>query len=217
VRIGLFFSAAILATCLVAGCPSIWNTSSQDYSSNPEELYKQAEDNFQKKNFDQAIDLLERVKSGFPDFGKTAEVYLKLGDVFYEEKAYEKATSRYLQFIELFPNHKEVPKAKFNIAMCYFNQIKGTDLDNRAVKLAADSFKAVTDLPDPGEWGKKAEEKLRECRQKLAAKELYKARTYISVSNYTAARMAAQRVLDEYSKLGYDEEAKDLIQGIKGK
>lgn len=144
-------------------------------------------------------------------------MYLKLGDVFFEEKAYEKAASRYLQFIELFPNHKEVPKAKFNVAMCYFNQIKGTDLDNRAVKLAADSFKAVTELPDAGEWGKKAEEKLKECRQKLAAKELYKARTYISVSNYTAARLAAQRVLDEYSKLGYDEEAKDLIQGIKGK
>lgn len=60
-RIGLFFLAAILATCLLAGCPSIWNMSSQDYSSNPEELYKQAEDNFQKKNFDRAIDLLERV------------------------------------------------------------------------------------------------------------------------------------------------------------
>ena len=65
--------------------------------------------------------------------------------------------------------------------------------------------------------GQKAEEKTRECERKLAEKELYKARSYISLGNYKAARLATQRVLDQYPKLGLDDEAKKLLERIKNK
>jgi hypothetical protein len=47
--------------------------------------------------------------------------------------------------------------------------------------------------------------------------ELYKARNYISTGQYKSARIAAQRVLDEYAKLGLDKEASDIIGKVKGK
>jgi hypothetical protein len=37
------------------------------------------------------------------------------------------------------------------------------------------------------------------------------------MGKYKAAKMSAQRVLDEYGKLGYDKDAEELINGIKEK
>jgi len=211
-----FFLFTFIAV-FAAGCPSLWKADMVEKDLGPDKLFQAAEEQFQKKQYSQAIDLYERLKSGHPDFKKMPEVYAKIADAFFDEKSYDKAIGRYQQFIDLYPGHKEVPRAKFNIGMCYFNQIKNTDLDNSVVRTATAEFKALSENSNAGEWAKKAEEKYNECRKKLAEKEMYKARTYLTVKNYQAARLAAKRVLDEYPKLGYDNDASDLIKSIKGK
>jgi outer membrane protein assembly factor BamD len=215
--LGIKLTAVLFSALLLAGCPSLWSSGAVEKASTPEELFQKAEENFRNKNYSQSIEVFERLKSAHPDFKKIPEVYLKLADASFNQGSYEKAASRYLQFVELYPAEKEVPRAKFQIAMCYFNQIKNMDLDSRAVKLALDSFKLVADDANAGEWGKKADEKVKECLKKLAEKEIYKAQTYLSVSNYTAARLAAKRVLEEFPKMGYDDKAQELIKKLKGK
>lgn len=207
----------LIAGVMLTACPSLWSTAAKDKTEDAEVLYKDAEAAFANKDYDKAIELYERIKSGHSDFEKTPEVYLKLAEAFYEKGAYEKAISRYLQFVELHPGHKDVPKAKFYAAMGYFQQIRAADLDNRIVHTAAEAFKALRDDPEAGEWAEKAGEKYNECLKKMAEKELYKARTYVSMGQYQAARISAKRVLDEYKEMGFDKEAEDLIKGIKGK
>lgn len=208
----------VLVTLQVAGCPSLFNLgAAREKAASAEEMYKEAEENFQKKSYSEAVDLYERLKSAYPDFKKIPEVHLQIAEAFFNEGSYEKAIGRYLQFAELYPNHKDIPRAKYQIAMSYFNQIKRADLDNRVVKQAADSFKVLSEDSGAGEWQKKAEEKYKECLKKLAEKEMYKAKTYMSMSKYPSARQAAQRVLDEFSKLGFDEDAKELLKKLKGK
>jgi len=213
------FSAVVLGlfALALAGCPSIWTVDRIDKGASADQLYKMAEDSFQQKDYTKAIEAYERLKSAYPDFKDIQQVYLKLGDAFFNAGEYDKAIARYHQFMELYPAHKEIPRAKYQIAMCSFKQIKNTDLDSRTVQKSADDFKALADDPDAGEWAKKAAEKNRECRQKLAEKELYKARTEISTGNYQAARLAAKRVLDQYPKLGYDDQANELIKKLKNK
>jgi outer membrane protein assembly factor BamD len=207
----------IVAALLCTACPPIWNTDVSGKSTGADELYKAAEADFQKKNYQQAIETYERLKSAYPDFRQIPEVYLKIADSFFDQGSYDKAVSRYLQFTELYPGHKEVPRAKYQVALAYFNQIKTTDLDSAVVQRAAKSFKTIMEDPNAEEYAKKAEEKYKECQKKLAEKEIYKASTYVNMGNYQAARLAAQRVLDEFPKTGFDEEAKQLIEKIKGK
>lgn len=206
-----------VAALACSGCPSIWNTETAGKAASADELFSAAEADFQKKNYPQAVETYERLKSAYPDFKKIPEVYLKIADSFFEQGQYEKAISRYLQFVELHPGHKELQRAKYQIALAHFNQIKNADLDSALAQRSEKAFKAIMDDPDAGEFAKKAEEKYKECLKKLAAKELYKARTYVGMGNYQAARMAAKRVLDEYPKLGFDEEANELIGSIKNK
>ncbi len=209
--------AAALILVLLAGCPALWTSETVVKNSTPEQLFKEGEELFKKKDYSGAINSFEQLKSAHPEFEKTPEVYLKIADALFENGAYDKAIMRYQTFAELYPLHKDIPKAKYQIALAYFNQIKNTDLDNSIIQAALDSFKAVSEDPKAGEWGKKAEEKLRICRKKLAEKEIYKAQTYISMRNYRAARVAAKRVLDEYPRLGFDTEANDLLKKIKDK
>ena len=214
----LSFILVTFIAVLAAGCPSLWKTDMVEKDPGPDKLFQAAEEHFQKKQYGQAVEVFERLKSGHPDFKKMPEVYLKIADSLYDEKSYDKAISRYQQFIDLYPGNTEVPRAKFNIGMAYFNQIKNADdLDNSVVQRATAEFKALSENSNAGEWAKKAEEKYNECRKKLAAKEMYKARTMLSMKNYQAARLAAKRVLDDYPKLGYDNDASELIKSIKGK
>ena len=54
----------------------------------------------------------QKLKSAFPDFKKMPEVYLKIADASFEQGEHDKAISRYMQFMELYPGHEEVPRAK---------------------------------------------------------------------------------------------------------
>jgi outer membrane protein assembly factor BamD len=218
VRRKLSFILVTFIAVLAAGCPSLWRTDVAEKDPGPDKLFQAAEEQFQKKQYGQAVEVYERLKSGYPDFKKMPEVYLKIADSLYDEKSYDKAIARYQQFIDLYPGNNEVPRAKFNIGMAYFNQIRNTvDVDNSVVQRATAEFKALAADSNAGEWAKKAEEKYNECRKKLAEKEMYKAHTMLTVGNYQAARLAAKRVLDEYPKLGFDNDASELIKSIKGK
>jgi len=209
--------AVFLTLLALAGCPSIWQTGTSVDNAPPEEMYRNAQNFFEKKDYTQAAEVLERLKSAHPDFSKKAEVHLKIADAFFNDRSFDKAISRYSQFVELFPTHKEVPRAKYQIALSYFEQIKPTDRDSAALQAATNAFKGLVDDPKAAEWAKKAEEKLQECRKMLASKEWYKAGVYEGNGQYKAARMAAQRVLDEYPKLGFDAQANELIKRLKDK
>jgi len=206
-----------LIVLLLAGCPALWTSETVVKNSTPEQLFREGEDLFQKKDYSEAIGVFDRLKSAHPQFEKTPDAYLKTADAMFQNGAYEKAIGRYQTFVDLYPLHKEVPRAKYQAALSYFNRIKNTDLDNSVVQAALQSFKTLSEDANAGEWAKKAEEKLKECRKKLAEKEIYKAQTYLRMGRYKSAQVAAKRVLDEYSKLGYDAEANDLLKKLKDK
>lgn len=207
----------LAAVLFLAGCPSIWQPTAPEESPSAETLFKKAEDQFAKKDYAGAIESYERLSSAYPEFDKMSQVHMRIADSYFNQKSYENATARYLQFLDLYPADKQVNRARFQIAMAYFNQIKGIDRDGRALDQATDAFKSLADNAEAGEWAKKAGEKYKECVGKLAERELYKAAGYISLGKYKAARLAAKRVLEKYSKSGRDAEAEALLKKIKGK
>lgn len=207
----------LLLALAVSGCPSFWKSGTKQEAPTAQELFKKAEALYSKKDYRDAIELYERVKIDYPEFEERPQVYLRIADAYFKLGEYEDAISRYDQFIEQYPAHEEVARAKYMQGMSYFDRIGSIDRDNRYVKSATQAFeRVIADAPD-GEWKDKAKEKLRQSRKKLGEKELYKARTYVKLDNYKAARHAAQRVLDQYSGLGLDKEAKEIIESVKGK
>lgn len=215
----LHIAAVGLCVIILAGCPSIWQTKPVSRDAGAEEMFKAAQKSFDSKRYADAADQLQQLKHSHPDFDKMPEVSLRIGDAFYNDGKYEEAFTRYRQFIELYPNHKDKYRAKYMIGMAHFKQIKSIDLDDTAVRRAEEAFKQVKDDPEAGEWAKKAEEKYRECRIKLAQKELDKAASSLSRSQYKSARLVLQRVVDEFAEQAPDavKEAKKTLDRIKSK
>ncbi len=212
------FITVIAIALIVGGCPSLWNTIRPPAEEpTPEQLFKKGKDLFDEKKYQEAIQVLENLKSAHPDFDNMPEVYLKLADASFQKGAYDDAASRFKQFIELYPNHDDIVRAKYMVGMCYFSQIKGIDLDSTALVHAAEEFKHVLDRGGENEWKTKAEEKYKECRKKLGERELYKAQTYLNISQYKSAKLAAQRVLEEYKDLGLDDKAKAILHKTEGR
>jgi outer membrane protein assembly factor BamD len=205
----------IIVGAFLGGCPSVWNAVQAPKESSADDLYQRAEQEYKNGQFTEAVESYERLKSGHPEFKKMPTVCVKIGDGLYAAGDYDRAISRYQQFLELYPTHRFVPRVKYYIALSYFSQIKKTDLDNALIKRAEQCFAELAADPKGGDWAKKAEEKQRDCKRMLAEKEFDKAHTYYKMGNYAAARVAAKRVLEEYPNLGFDDQAKNIVDRVK--
>jgi outer membrane protein assembly factor BamD len=214
---GFRIGVAFLLLALLGGCPTLWTFTKPSQDASADDLYQQAENQYRDKDYLTAVESYQKLKSGYPDFPKLPAVYVKIGDALYANGEYEKAINRYQNFLDLYPKHAYVPRVKYYIAMSYFQQIKKLDLDNAILQKTSDAFKSLAADPNAGKWAEQAKQKMEDCRKMLAEKEMYKARTYWSMGNYKAAGLAAQRVVEQFSNLGLDEEAKDLIKRAKDK
>ena len=99
-RHGLRALALGLAVLALAGCPSLWQTDYAEKPASAEQLFKDAENHFDKKEYSQALASYEKLKSAFPDFKDISKTYVKTADCLFNQGSYDQAISRYLQFIE---------------------------------------------------------------------------------------------------------------------
>jgi len=216
-RYGIPAVVAVVAAVLLSGCPSIWSSKTAKEEPSPEQLFEDAEKKFKNESYSKAIEIYERLKSAHPNFEKMPQVQMRIADSFFKNGKYENAASEYTRFSVLYPKDDDVPRAKYQVAMCYFKQMKRVDLDNSMVRRATEIFKKVKDDYKDSKWGKEAATKYVECRKKLAAKEFYKAKAYYNIKRYRSARKAANRVLEQYPKLGFDKQAKALVKKAEAK
>ena len=205
----------VMTAFMVTACPSFWRTKTTEERPSADKLFQEAETLFEKGKYRAAIEIYNRIKSGYPEFEKMPQVYLRIADAYYRNKDYAKSSARYNNFLQLYPKDENTSRAKYMIAMGYFKKIRPIDRDSRMLEKAAEAFKKVVDEAEDSQWKTKAEEKYKECRKKLGEKELYIANQYYKRSRYKSARRVAHRVLQKYPDLGLDDEAKRIIDKTK--
>jgi outer membrane protein assembly factor BamD len=178
-------------------------------------LFNKAVGLYQDHEYEEAIHFFESLKSAYPTFEKMPLVQMRIADSYYRMGEYPKAMAEYRQFITLYPRNANVARAKYMIGMSYYKRKKTIDRDDSVVRRAADVFSQVVKEHGDSQVGKEAEERLLDCRKRLAEKELYKAEVYISMGKYKAAEIAAQRILDDYPGLGFDDDAKAILKSLE--
>lgn len=204
-----------LIVLVCASCSFPFNSDETvENTPGPDALFDKAQGYFKDAEYDQAIHFFETLKSAYPTFPEISVVQSRIADSYYRMGEYPKAMAEYKQFLTLYPTDPNVPRAKYMIGMCYYEQKKSIDRDDSVVRRAEEVFKGVAQEYKGTDIGEKAEKRLLDCRKHLAAKELYKANVYMSIKKYKAAKWAAERILEEYGGLGYDDEAKAIIESV---
>ncbi|MBS3906627.1 MAG: lipopolysaccharide transport periplasmic protein LptA [Syntrophaceae bacterium] len=175
----------------------------------PEALYRQGLERFNKRDYSEALNIFEQVKSNFPDsppYTQWAEV--KVGDCHFFKKDYVEAIAAYEEFKKTRPTHEEIPYVQYQIGMAYFSQMRTHDRDQAPTQKALSNFEFLVANTPQSLFTDKAKEKIETCKKQLADHEFYIGNFYYKQGKYPAAASRFEGLLEKFQRR--DEEDKAL-------
>ena len=218
---GTSIAAALLLGVFLmtaSGCGlwgSFWGDSkaeTQAFDTPAQVLANQAESSYRDGDFDEAADLFQQLKDRYPYSKYALLADLRVGDAYFKAERYEEAVLAYDDFIRLHPKNEAVPYALYQMGMVYFVQMLDPSRDSSYAKKASRAFqRLVRNYPKSNE-AVKAQPRLLQALERMAAHEMFVGRLYYRTSHYQAAVYRFKRVLTQYPDVGLYGEALDYIK-----
>ncbi len=189
----------LIVLLLVSACSSGKATIKQAPLFEAEAVFKQANDKIKEGYYEDARNLLERIKvqdtSG--EYAPLAEI--RIGDTYYKDKSYEEAAIEYEQFLEMYLYHKYAPYAQYKLAMSYFKRIGTPDVSYSVVQQALKEFKKLLRLYPRNPYLNIVESRIKKCKSILAEYEFYVGEFYFKKGSYGAAARRFNDLLENFS------------------
>lgn len=186
----LLWGAALL---LLGGC----TTTEKRLSA--KEYYTNANDAFVQENFPKAAEDYRNLLDQYPLNPYAEEAQLKVAYSYYLDKKYTEAIAAFGDFERAYPTSTHLPFVEYYRGMCYLEQMRSIDRDQSVAEKANDFFRNVVDRYPDSPFAPQAEEKIRICRDALAAHELYIADFNYNFSDNPLATLSRlRRIIELY-------------------
>ncbi len=208
IRITLFL---FLLQSLLSGCAGT-GKDIKTIKGDPEILYRKGLERFNKRDYSQALEIFEQIKSSFPDsppYAQWAEI--KVGDCHFFKKEYVEAIAAYEEFRKARPTHEDIPYVQFQIAMAYFNQMRTHDRDQTPTKKALSNFEYLVANTPPSIFTEKALEKIEVCKKQLTDHEFYIGNYYYKTGKYQAAVSRFEGLIEKFPKRAEEDKTLYLL------
>jgi outer membrane protein assembly factor BamD len=179
---------------LLAGCA--WFQ--QERVRSPEELASQGIEQFDEKDYGDAIKTFTLLKERYPYSRYAILAELKLADAYFNDERYAEAISAYEDFARLHPKNEAIPYVLYQIGECHYRQLLTIDRDQTATREAILAFERLLKSHPGSPYEENATQKVHLCRQHLADYEVYVGRFYYKSKHYRAALARFQGVLNGY-------------------
>lgn len=170
------------ALLILQGCASAPKT-----DPTPEELYAQGETAFQKSRYEQAVESWKRVRETFPEPELAAKAEIGIANAYFLNHDFIEAGAEYENFRKLHPTHELAQFALYRQGLASFNLITGIDTDQTPTKNALALFESFIRQYPKSQYVTRVQEKIADCRGKLAQYEIYVGRFYYRTDHYQAA------------------------------
>lgn len=200
------FSLSLAGVMVVLSLTSFWGCGrkraeiSPDIAASDEALFKAGQE-IVKKDPEKARLYFRQVIDSFPKSFYAQRAKLAIADSYFEkgdEGSMILAAAEYREFIQLYPYSPSASYARYQIAMTFFKKTLKPGRDQTKTHQALTEFKrVVTDYP-LSEEAKLAQEKIRECEEKLAAHYFAIGEHYYRVYAYKAATSRLLEILTNY-------------------
>ncbi len=161
-------------------------------------LYNEAMKHLKKKEFEEAIDNFTELEIQYPYSPWASRGQLMIGFAHYSANEYDEAILNLSKFIELNPNHKQLPYAIYLKAYSYFERIPDINLDQKFSTRAYEEFSELINRYPRSRYASKSKKHIRKLKNHLAAKEIKVGKYYQSKGDYLAAVKRYKVVLKEY-------------------
>ena len=103
----------------------------------PSEAYRQAKTDYDKGNFDLAVDGFQNYIKLFPDASQVDSAQYWIGECWYSKKEYGKAIEEFLKVLRTYPKSEKAPGARLKIGFSYLNEkntVKAKEHLNKVIK-----------------------------------------------------------------------------------
>lgn len=108
-----------------------------------QKLFKLAEDNMKKNNFNTAKKAYNALLLYHPDSTMSAKALIRKSYILYKQKDYIKADLSFRRFIRVYPGNVDTPYAYYMIAQIYYEQINNSTRDQSFTLEAKKAFNEV--------------------------------------------------------------------------
>ena len=187
------FTAGTLVLVLVslAACGGQKKLSADAY-------YEEATHAFKDKNYEVAINQYKGLLENFPFDPHSEEAELKIAHSLYRNKQYAEAIAAFNDFQRMHPLSPRLPMVYYLLGKSYMDQMTTIDRDQGAAENAHGWFRVVVDRYPTSTYAAKARKRLVQCREALAAHELYIANYYFKRDNLKAGENRVKGILENY-------------------
>ena len=163
-----------------------------------DQLWTKGDQAMQDEAWDVAVQNYKSLLGQYPFDPNAEDAELKIAEAYYNAKRYPEAIAAFGDFERMHPTSDNLAQIEYRRGMSYLAQHRSSDRDQQSMKNAADAFKNVVDRHPGTPWASKAELRLRECRQELAAHDADIAAFYLKRGSLRAAEARLRGLLTDY-------------------
>ena len=203
-------SVCVLFMALTSAC-----TSAPIDENNPEELFKDAEEEIQNDHYLVAIEKLKSIKNRFPYSNYSLESHLRIADIFFLQELFDEAAATYESFVDLHPRHPKAAYAMFKVGKSYMNNIPSKiDRDLTSAEKSLKSYEAFIKRFPQAPEAIEARQDIQGIRTLMASKELMIGDFYLKRKHPDSAKNRYKKILELYSETDVAKIAQEKLDKI---
>ena len=199
----------------ITGCLEWWDGPSGP--STPGTLYINGQEEYQDGDYDDAIELFQRVTEEYPLSEYAIPAEQGIADSYFSDEDYISAEANYSDFMDFHPTSENLPYVMYQIGLCHYRQMLGIDRDQTEAHMAVKSFEKLISRFPSSKFSFLAEKKLKECRRKLGEHEFYVGKFYFNIGQYRAAIGRFKTIEEKYAHLGMGYKTAYFIREAKNR
>jgi len=206
------FLFCLALSMTLSGCSLFsWMQDKSMTRATPQGLYQQGSELYQKKKYEKAITIFQRVKDEYPleDIAVLAEI--GIADAHFSDEAYTEAYLAYDEFVNRHPTDQNVPYALYQMGMSRYKLTDTIDRDQTETWKAKADFERLISRYPKSPFAVMAEKMLQEVKTKLAENEFYVGEFYFKSKKYKAALKRFEVIARDFPNIGLDYKVKYYI------
>lgn len=144
-----------------------------------EEQYELGVKYMNRGYYTKAIEQFNRIRNYYRDDPYSVKSELAIADVYYKKNEWDQARLAYDDFMRMHPRHPELDYVTYRIGLTLYKKApKAAGRDQTWTRQAVNTWSGFDGRFPESEYHDDVQEKLRECRERLARKELIIAKFY---------------------------------------
>lgn len=161
-----------------------------------EDIYQEAYQEFNKKNYAEAAELFQIAESQYPASIWAADALVMMAYSRYMDNDFAGSILAIDRYMRFHPGHKDVPYMMYLRGMDYYRQVSDVRRDPGMSAYALQQFQQLVERFPNSEYAKNAENKILILKNYIAGKVMYAARDDMQKQNWVSAIGRFQSVVD---------------------